>query len=230
MFKQHQKLFVLAAFATLGASPAFAQGQDIVVDGSGVIPYVIDGRNVVTRSGYQLCWRTQYWSPAAAAAAGVAGCECDADVVPKEQCSPPEPVVESPPPPPPPKPVENRVKLPADVLFDFDKDVLRPEGKARLDELTAQAKQIRLEIILSVGHTDRLGSDAYNLRLSDRRAAAVKAYLVSRGIDSSRIYTEGKGESQPVTGNQCDAVRGRKALISCLQRDRRVDIEVIGTR
>ncbi|GHT99689.1 hypothetical protein FACS1894154_07280 [Betaproteobacteria bacterium] len=234
MTKQNQKMFVLAAVAALGlsASSAFAQVTDIVVDSKGVVPYVIDARNVVARSGTGLCWRTGFWTPAAAAAAGTAGCACDADVVPKEQCSPaPAPAAAAP------KQevtvkelVDNKIKLLADTLFDFNKDVLRPEGKATLDDLAAQAKQIKLEVILTTGHTDRLGSDAYNQSLSNRRAYAVKNYLVSKGIDASRVYTEGKGKSQPVTGTQCDGIKSRPALINCLQPDRRVEVEVLGTK
>ncbi|MDR3086691.1 MAG: OmpA family protein, partial [Azoarcus sp.] len=80
-----------------------------------------------------------------------------------------------------------------------------------------------------VGHTDRLGSPAYNQRLSERRAAAVKSYLVSKGIDTSRIYTEGKGKTSPVPNTECNNVKARKSLIECLQPNRRVDIEIIGT-
>lgn len=108
--------------------------------------------------------------------------------------------------------------------------MLKPEGKSRLDELAAQAKGLKLEVILAVGHTDRIGSDDYNQRLSERRAAAVKTYLVEKGIEANRVYTEGKGERQPVTGTSCDNVKGRAALIDCLQPDRRVEVEVIGTK
>ena len=131
---------------------------------------------------------------------------------------------------PAPKPTADKVKLSADALFDFDKAVLKAEGKAKLDQLAAQAKSLKLEVILAVGHTDRFGSATYNQRLSERRAAAVKTYLVSQGVDANRVYTEGKGETQPVTGNKCDNVRGRAAQISCLQPDRRVEVEVIGSK
>ena len=108
--------------------------------------------------------------------------------------------------------------------------MLRPEGKAKLDELVAKANAIKLEVILVVGHTDRIGSAEYNLKLSDRRAAAVKTYLVSKGIEANRVYTEGKGKTQPVTGDKCKGNAKTKALIECLQPDRRADIEVIGTK
>jgi outer membrane protein OmpA-like peptidoglycan-associated protein len=85
----------------------------------------------------------------------------------------------------------------ADAFFDFDKSVLKPEGKAKLDDLVGKIKDINLEVIIAVGHTDSVGSDAYNQKLSVRRAEAVKAYLVSKGIEKNRVYTEGKGKSNP---------------------------------
>ncbi len=239
MIRQTKKqMFMLAAIASIGlsASAAFAQVKDVVVSGTGEIPYVIDSRNVVARSGTGLCWRTGYWSPAAAATAMAGqfpvGCECDSDIVPKEKCTAPGVT----PPPDVSKPGvrvtpdASKIKLSADALFDFDKAVLKPEGKAKLDDLAAQSKNLKLEVILAVGHTDRLGSDSYNQKLSERRAAAVKTYLVSKGIEANRIYTEGKGKKQPVTGAKCDKEKNRKALISCLQPDRRVEIEVVGSK
>lgn len=128
-----------------------------------------------------------------------------------------------------PKAAAQKVTLATDVLFDLGKTALRPEGKAMLDKLAADLKNIKLEAIVVVGHTDRLGKDAYNQKLSERRASAVKNYLVSKGIDASRIYSEGKGEKQPVTGNKCGTSEKKtQQLIDCLQPDRRVDIEVIG--
>lgn len=228
MIKHTKKHMLLLAMASLGLAATAAQASevtDIVVDGTGEIPYVIDARNVVARSDFGLCWRTGYWSPAAAetALAGQfpVGCACDGDIVPQEKCVEAEE--------PAPVPTAEKIKLSADALFDFDKAVLKPAGRASLDELATKAARVNLEVILAVGHTDRIGSAAYNQRLSERRANAVKAYLVGKGIDSNRIYTEGKGKAQPVTGTQCNGVKGRKALISCLQPDRRVEIEVIGT-
>jgi OmpA-OmpF porin, OOP family len=129
-----------------------------------------------------------------------------------------------------PKPTGEKITVAADALFDFNKAVLRPEGKAKLDELVSKAAAIKLEVILAVGHTDRIGGDAYNQKLSEKRAAAVKEYLVAKGIEANRVYTEGKGKTQPVTGDTCKGNAKTKALISCLQPDRRVDIEVIGTK
>ncbi|OMG52924.1 hypothetical protein BJN45_11765 [Azonexus hydrophilus] len=190
--------------------------------------YVIDQRDVVAKSGFGLCWRTGYWTPAGAAA-DKAGCECDKDLLPKAACegkaAPASAAAVGGP-----KPTGEKITVAADALFDFNKAVLRPEGKAKLDELVSKAAAIKLEVILAVGHTDRIGGNAYNQKLSEKRAAAVKEYLVAKGIEANRVYTEGKGETQPVTGDTCKGNAKTKALIDCLQPDRRVDIEVIGTK
>jgi OOP family OmpA-OmpF porin len=122
---------------------------------------------------------------------------------------------------PKPKPVAEKVTFAADVLFDFDKSVVKPEGKAKLDDLANKVKGINLEVVIAIGHADSIGSDAYNQKLSVRRAESVKAYLVSKGIEPNRIYTEGKGEKQPVADNKTREGRAK---------NRRVEIEVIGTR
>jgi OOP family OmpA-OmpF porin len=140
---------------------------------------------------------------------------------------PPTPAVVTPPAPvvvpaPAPAPaVASKVTYAADALFDFDKSVIKPEGKAKLDDLADKVKAINLEVIIAVGHTDSVGSDAYNQKLSMRRSQAVKAYLVSKGIDKTRIYTEGKGEKQPVADNKTKDGRAK---------NRRVEIEVVGSR
>lgn len=98
---------------------------------------------------------------------------------------------------------------------------MKAEGKAKLDDLVGKVKGINLEVIIAVGHTDSVGSDAYNQKLSVKRSDAVKAYLVSKGIEKNRVYTEGKGEKQPVADNKTAAGRSK---------NRRVEIEVVGTR
>jgi OOP family OmpA-OmpF porin len=217
-----KKSLVLALLAGVGFGATVAQAQERV--------YVIDQRDVVAKSGFGLCWRTGYWTPAAAAK-DPAGCECDKDLIPAEVCNPPAAkaaatgaAVAGP------KPAGEKITVAADALFDFNKATLRPAGKAKLDELVSKAKAIKLEVILVVGHTDRIGGDAYNQKLSEKRAAAVKEYLVAKGIEANRVYTEGKGEKQPVTGDKCKGNNKSKALIECLQPDRRADIEIIGTK
>jgi OOP family OmpA-OmpF porin len=113
------------------------------------------------------------------------------------------------------------VTFAADAFFDFGKSTLKPEAKAKLDDLVAKTAGVNLEVIIAVGHTDNVGGDAYNQKLSVSRAEAVKAYLVSKGIEKNRVYTEGKGEKQPVADNK--TAEGRA-------KNRRVEIEVVGTR
>ena len=219
-----KKSLVLALLAGIGFGAAVAQAQERV--------YVIDQRDVVAKSGFGLCWRTGYWTPAAAAK-DKAGCECDKDLLPKGTCdaaaAAPAAAQGAAPAVAAPKPAGEKITVAADALFDFNKAVLRPEGKAKLDELVSKAKAIKLEVILAVGHTDRIGNDAYNQKLSEKRAAAVKEYLVAKGVEANRVYTEGKGKKQPVTGDKCKGTAKTKALVDCLLPDRRVDIEVIGT-
>ncbi len=168
------------------------------------------------KSGFGLCWRTGYWTPQMATE------ECDPDLVPKQAPAPaPAPAPAVKPPPAPPKPVVEKVSLKGDTLFDFDKSVVKPEGKQVLDRLVDQARDLQLEVIVAVGHADWVGTDAYNQKLSERRAAAVKAYLVSKGIAANKVYTEGKGEKLPVADNKTADGRAK---------NRRVEVEVVGTR
>src|SRR5467141_3333747 len=134
---------------------------------------------------------------------------CATQEPPKPAPAPaPAPEVKPPPPPPPPppapkpKPAAEKVTFAATVGFDFDQAVVKPEGKAKLDDLANKVKGINLEVVIAIGHADSIGSDAYNQKLSVRRAESVKAYLVSKGIEPNRIYTEGKGEKQPVADNK----------------------------
>jgi OOP family OmpA-OmpF porin len=178
----------------------------------------------------ELCWRNSNWTPATADAA------CDGALKPPAPV-PPAPPVAPPPPPPapavvkppapapapvaPPVPVSEKVSFAADAFFDFDKAVLKPEGRDKLTTLAQQAKGVNLEVIIAIGHTDSIGSDAYNQALSVRRAEAVKDFLVSQGIERNRVYTEGKGESSPVADNRTRDGRAQ---------NRRVVVEVVGTR
>lgn len=217
MIKQLSKIALLAT-ASLCVTAASAEVNE---------GYLSDARGNPVMSGSGLCWKTTRWTPAMAIN------ECDPDLVKKEvpaaktRAAPMAPAAA-------PKPAAEKVTLAADALFDFDKAVLRPEGKSTLDGLLGKVKDIKLEVIIAVGHADRIGSDKYNLSLSERRAASVKAYLVSKGLEPNRVYTEGKGEKQPVTGDKCKNMgkdhRSNKKLVACLQPDRRVEIEVIGTK
>jgi len=141
---------------------------------------------------------------------------------------PPPPPVVVPPAPPPPR----RVSFTAESLFGFDKSTIKPEGRLALDQFAAETRGTRYDVIMVEGHTDRLGSDAYNMRLSTQRAEAVKAYLVTTGgIEGSKINARGKGETMPVTQpGDCKGAKQSPKLIACLQPDRRVVIEVTGTR
>ncbi|MCU6432669.1 OmpA family protein [Undibacterium sp. Jales W-56] len=181
--------------------------------------YVQDGRGVIVRDPFGLCWRTGYWTPADA----VPG--CDAPLVkPAAVVAEPAPVAApapAPKPVAPPAPTSEKVTFAADAFFDFDKAVLKPEAKVKLDDMASKLKGINLEVVIAVGHTDSVGSDAYNQKLSVKRAEAVKAYLVSKGIEANRVYTEGKGKKQPVADNK--TANGRA-------QNRRVEIEVVGTR
>ncbi len=216
--------------------PAALMAQDAKNQG-----YLLDlNGNVVTSSTTGLCWRTSDWTPARAAAA--AACQqCTPDLCPKPAVAPakvvpPAPAVKpdlQPKPEPKPAPAKllpQKINFSADALFDFDKAYLRPEGKAMLDDLTRVLQGASYEVILAIGHADRIGSVKYNQRLSVRRANTVKQYLVGKGIEPNRIYTEGKGESQPLTKPGDCRMTNRRALVVCLQPDRRVDVEVSGTK
>ena len=168
------------------------------------------------------CWRDASWTPATAAP----GCDGALAAAPKAAAAA-APAAAAPAAAAAAAPAAAKAAAPAkvtyaaDAFFDFDKAVLKPEGKAKLDDLVSKVKDINLEVIIAVGHTDSVGSDAYNQKLSVKRSEAVKAYLVSKGIEKNRVYTEGKGEKQPVADNK--TVEGRA-------KNRRVEIEVVGTR
>jgi OOP family OmpA-OmpF porin len=144
--------------------------------------------------------------------------------VPPPAAEPAPPPVAQPTPPPPPKapqPTSEKVSFAAETLFDFDKSAVKPAGKAALDDLLLKLKGMNTEVVVTVGHTDSVGSNEYNQKLSLRRAEAVKAYLVGTGMDATRVYTEGKGETQPLADNA--TAEGRA-------KNRRVTVEVVGTR
>lgn len=165
----------------------------------------------VVKNSTGLCWRNGAWTPATSHP------ECDGAIKPEPKVAVtiPAPKVEAP------KPVIVKVSYATDTFFDFDKSIIKPEGKIKLDNLIAKLNGITLEVVIVVGHTDSIGTDAYNLKLGERRANAVKAYLISKGLEKGRVYTESKGESQPVADNK--TAQGRA-------KNRRVEIEVVGTK
>ncbi|HMW17243.1 MAG TPA: OmpA family protein [Accumulibacter sp.] len=223
MIKIAKKSMAALLLATLGLGASLSQAQTSIPLNR---VYVIDQRGDVVISGTGLCWRTGFWTPEAAAN-DPAGCKCDKDLLPKSVC---ESAATKMPGLPPETPSADKITVSADALFDFDKALLREEGKRKLDDVVAKSKAIKLQVVIAVGHADRFGSDAYNQRLSERRAAAVKDYLVAKGLEANRIYTEGKGEKQPVTKpDQCPGPKSQK-VIQCLQPDRRVEIELIGNK
>ena len=204
----------------------FASAALVTAAGAQTVDNWKNGTNeLVWKNGTnELCWRDSNWTPATAAPG------CDGAIVPAAPAAvapaaAPAPMAPAAVAPPAavvaPVMVAEKVTYAADAFFDFNKSVLKPEGKAKLDDLVGKIKGINLEVIIAVGHTDSVGSDAYNQKLSVRRSESVKAYLVSSGIEKNRVYTEGKGEKQPVADNK--TAEGRA-------KNRRVEIEVVGTR
>ena len=231
-------LFAASAVVAASASAQTAPDQPtappfapLSTDLKAAVPYsayVQDSRGIIARDAFGLCVRTGYWTPKDA----VPGCDVPLCVAPETlgadgKCVAPPAPVEAPAPAPAPMPLpapvptSQKVSYAADAFFDFDKAVLKPEGKAKLDDAVGKLDGLNLEVIIAVGHTDSVGTDAYNQKLSIRRAEAVKAYLVTKNIEANRIYTEGKGETQPVADNKTAAGRAK---------NRRVEIEVVGNR
>jgi OmpA-OmpF porin, OOP family len=224
--KKLNKVAVLFASAALAAPlTVFAQAKSVDNWRNG------DGSLSWRNGAGDLCWRDANWTPATALDS------CDGAIkpapapAPAPRIAPPppppppppaaRPPAPPPPPPPPPAPVSEKVTFAADAFFDTGKSVLKNEAKAKLDDLVAKTAGVNLEVIIAVGHTDSDGSDAFNQKLSVSRAEAVKAYLVTKGVERNRVYTEGKGEKQPVADNKTSEGK---------QKNRRVEIEVVGTR
>jgi OmpA-OmpF porin, OOP family len=183
-----------------------------------------------------LCWRNANWTPATAApgcdgaiaapaapapAAAVAPVTVAPAPAPAPAAAPAPAPAAAPAAPAPSAAAATKVTYAADAFFASNNAVLKAAGKAKLDDLVDKVKGINLEVIVAVGHTDSAGKDASNQALSVRRAEAVKAYLVSKGIEKNRVYTEGKGSKQPVADNKTKEGRAK---------NNRVEIEVVGTQ
>jgi len=203
---------LITAIVALSAGLVSAQTVDNWVNASGQ-PW---------KNSTGQCWRNAGWTPATAHA------DCDGAIKPQPRVQAVIPAVPAPAPAPvveakkaqPKKPVIVKQTFQAETLFDFDKSVIKPEGRKVLDGVVSRLQDITLEVVIAVGHTDAIGTNEYNDKLGMRRAEAVKAYLVSRGIEKNRVYTESKGERQPIATNKTAAGRAQ---------NRRVEIEVIGT-
>ena len=217
MMKMKKIAMMVATVAIAGA--AFANGSTTNSDnwrsGQGNMQWKIGNASA-------LCWRTANWTPATAAPG------CDGAIAPVAAAPAPAPAATVAPVAAAPAPAApaagaaaTKVTYAADAFFASNSAVLKAAGKAKLDDLVDKVKAINLEVIVAVGHTDNKGKDASNQALSVRRAEAVKAYLVSKGIEKNRVYTEGKGSKQPVADNK--TAEGRA-------KNNRVEIEVVGTQ
>lgn len=214
---------LIAVFSMAALAPATGMAQTVTDPG-----HWYNSQGIVWKNSTGLCWRSGSWTPANATA------ECDPELMAKA-AAPAEKRAEAQPVAPAPAPTTaklqtRKITFSAEELFDFDKAVLKPAGKAGLDKLTAEINGVDYESVLVSGHTDRLGKTQYNQKLSERRAGAVKAYLLSKGIPDNRITSAGMGESKPVT--KIDDCKGpvSKKLIACLQPDRRVEVDVTGSK
>ena len=195
-----------ATAALIGAATAYA----------GVTPNLVDASGAPVRDASGACVQTS----------GINHPDC----MPKK-VEPPKPVVVAPKPVEPPKPVEApkpapqpvkvAITIQAEALFDFDKSILKPDGKKSIDDAIVKMKKVDVEMVIATGHTDSVGTDAYNQKLSERRATTVKEYMISQGISAAKITILGKGETQPVASNKTSDGRAK---------NRRVDIEFKGVQ
>lgn len=185
--------------------------------------HLFDTRGVVAKSGFGLCWKTTRWTPAMAVA------ECDPDLVKKPAPPAPAPAAK-PAAPAKPKMCNFSYALQTDATFAFGKSDLNAAGKDQLDKnvIAKLGNCASVKLMLVTGHTDRIGSHETNQKLSEKRAEAVKAYLVSKGAKADSLETMGAGKTQAVPGVKCDDKQPRKKLIACLAPNRRVVVEVQG--
>jgi OOP family OmpA-OmpF porin len=211
--KKTLHIAILTAVASLAGQSALAHPVGQATPG-----YVGDSRGMLVTDSSGNCVRTSSWTPAMATEA------CDASLVPKKAAQPepaPAKAEPAPAPKPAPQPVVEKVSLKAGALFDVNKADLKPAGKSELDTLAAKLKDTQIEQITVTGHTDSAGSKQLNQGLSERRAEAVKAYLVSKGLDGNRIDTKGAGDTQPIASNKTADGRAQ---------NRRVEIDIRAQR
>jgi OmpA-OmpF porin, OOP family len=230
--KSITKSLILTGATVLCLAASYASAQAPAPNGplGGPEAYVIDADRQVVRNPYGLCWRTQWWTPA------TASCECDKDILPAARCAPPmapTPAAQPMRPAPAPAPAAPgacnfTARLTGDATFDFDKSTLKPAARAQLDRdvIGRLGSCASISGVSVNGHTDRIGSATYNQKLSERRANVVRDYLVSKGMDKSKIETFGYGKTQPI--KSCPDQKDFKALIACLAPNRRADVEVRG--
>ncbi len=204
---------------TLGtAALAFAAGSAF----ANVTPNLTDSAGAPVRDGSGACVVSSgIVHPDCAGKPAAVPAKPAAPAAPAPAPAPAAPAAPAPAPKPAPASVRQAVVIQADALFDFDKSVLRPDGRKSIDDALAKLRGVDVEMVIATGHTDSIGTERYNQALSERRAAAVKNYLVSKGVPASKITTIGKGETQPVATNKTSEGR---------QKNRRVDIEFKGTR
>ena len=202
---------------TLGCAMALATGTAF----ANVTPNLQDGSGNAVKDGSGACVVTSGQVLPECAGVAPAAPRPAAPASPASPAAPATPAAPAAPAKPAPSSVRQSVVIQADALFDFDKSVLRPDGKKSIDEALGKISGVDVEMVIATGHTDSIGTDQYNQRLSERRAQAVKDYLVSKGIPASKVTTIGKGESQPVATNKTKEGR---------QKNRRVDIEFKGVR
>ena len=196
---------ILATLITISAGSVMAQPKNV--------DNWVNSTGTPWRNGDgTLCWRDATWTPATAAA------NCDGWLAPKPAAAAAAAAKK----PAASKVAQKKITLQADTLFDFDKSTLKSEGVATLNKVAQDVKKMKLEVVIIVGYTDSVGSDAYNIALGQRRANAVKSFLTNDGgVEATRVYTESKGKADPVASNA--TAEGRA-------KNRRAVIEVVGTQ
>lgn len=197
------------SFIAAAVAAASAQAQ---ADG-----YLTSGTGDPVRSAYGICWRTSAWTESRAIE------ECDPQLIARER---PDAVAMPAPQAP------QRASYSAEVLFEFERAEVSADGRKVLDDLAQKLLALELEKVTATAHADRIGGEAYNQRLSARRAEAIRVYLVEKGVPEALVHVESKGARDSITGNGCEAMgpenKQNMKLIACLQPDRRVDIEAAG--